>query len=123
MKNWVIIFGILLILSPLIEAKKIGTGEDFNWLTQAERFLEMKDPSIQRVTLGALLMGLSCGLIGSFVVTRKLSLFGDTLSHAVLPGIAVGFIWAGEKDNLADDWCRHSWIYRRMLSGYVKEIY
>lgn len=100
-KNWVIIFGILLISSPLIEAKKIGTGEDFNWLTQAERFLEMKDPSIQRVTLGALLMGLSCGLIGSFVVTRRLSLFGDTLSHAVLPGIAVGFIWAGEKDNLA----------------------
>ena len=38
---------------------------------------------------------------GQFVVTRKLSLFGDTLSHAVLPGIAIGFLWAESKDNLA----------------------
>ena len=44
-------------------------------------------------------MGVSCGLIGSYVVTRRLSLFGDTLSHAILPGIAVGFIWSGAKDN------------------------
>ena len=43
-------------------------------------------------------MGMSCGLIGSYVVTRRLSLFGDTLSHAVLPGIAVGFIWSGENN-------------------------
>ena len=89
-----------------------------------ERFLEMKDPSIQRVTLGALLMGLSCGLIGSFVVTRKLSLFGDTLSHAVLPGIAVGFIWAGEKDNLAlMIGAGIAGFAGVCLSGYVKEIY
>ncbi|MBD36871.1 MAG: ABC transporter [Opitutae bacterium] len=101
MKNWVIIFGGLLISSSFLEAKQIGSGEDLNWLTQAERFIEMKDPSIRKVALGALLMGLSCGLIGSYVVTRRLSLFGDTLSHAVLPGIAVGFIWAGEKENFS----------------------
>jgi len=101
MKNWVIVFGGLLISSSFLEAKQIGAAEDLNWLTQAERFIEMKDPSIRKVALGALLMGLSCGLIGSYVVTRRLSLFGDTLSHAVLPGIAVGFIWAGEKDNFS----------------------
>ena len=44
-------------------------------------------------------MGSGCGLIGSFVVTRKLSLFGDTLSHAVLPGIAVGFICTESKNS------------------------
>ena len=98
-KNWLVCFSIFLLSSLFSEAKQIGTGEDLYWMTQAERFLEMKDPSVQRVTLGALLMGLSCGLIGSYVVTRKLSLFGDTLSHAVLPGIAVGFIWAGEKNS------------------------
>ena len=100
-KNWLTCFSIFLLSSLFSEAKQIGTGEDLYWMTQAERFLEMKDPSVQRVTLGALLMGLSCGLIGSYVVTRKLSLFGDTLSHAVLPGIAVGFIWAGEKNSFS----------------------
>ena len=101
MKNSIIYLGILSASSLLLEAKQIGSGEEFNWLTQAERFFEMKDPSVRRVALGALLMGISCGLIGSFVVTRRLSLFGDTLSHAVLPGVAIGFIWAGEKDNFS----------------------
>ena len=90
-KNWLTCFSIFLLSSLFSEAKQIGTGEDLYWMTQAERFLEMKDPSVQRVTLGALLMGLSCGLIGSYVVTRKLSLFGDTLSHAVLPGVVIAY--------------------------------
>ena len=74
MKNWVIVLGGLLISSSFLEAKQIGSGEDLNWLTQAERFIEMKDPSIRKVALGALLMGLSCGLIGSYVVTKAIAL-------------------------------------------------
>ncbi len=61
----------------------------------------MTDESVRIVVLGSILMGISCGLIGSYVVSRRLSLFGDTLSHAVLPGIAIGFVWAGEKNNLS----------------------
>jgi ABC-type Mn2+/Zn2+ transport system permease subunit len=87
--------------SILLEAKQISAETDVEWMVQAERFLRMEDPSIQRVIIGCLLMGVSCGLIGSYVVTRRLSLFGDTLSHAVLPGIAVGFVWSGTKDNFA----------------------
>ena len=96
------IFGILVgvfALAQLLEAKQIGSETELDWLIQAERFLRMDDPSIQRVIAGCLIMGVSCGLIGSYVVTRRLSLFGDTLSHAILPGIAVGFIWSGAKDN------------------------
>ena len=96
------ILGILIgifALSQLLEAKQIGPETELEWFVQAERFLRMDDPSIQRVIVGCLIMGVSCGLIGSYVVTRRLSLFGDTLSHAILPGIAVGFIWSGTKDN------------------------
>ena len=44
-------------------------------------------------------MGIGCGLMGGLVVTRRLSLFSDTLSHAVLPGIVVGFILGGFKSS------------------------
>ena len=94
------IFGILIgifALAQLLEEKQIGSETELDWLIQAERFLRMNDPSIQRVIAGCLIMGVSCGLIGSYVVTRRLSLFGDTLSHAILPGIAVGFIWSGPR--------------------------
>ena len=73
----------------------------------------MDDPSIQRVIVGCLIMGVSCGLIGSYVVTRRLSLFGDTLSHAILPGIAVGFIWSGTKDN-------YSIFVGAMIAGFLR---
>jgi manganese/zinc/iron transport system permease protein len=53
------------------------------------------------VLLGTILMGLSCGIMGGLIVTRRLSLFGDTLSHAVLPGVAVGFLWSQSKDSWA----------------------
>ena len=46
---------------------------------------------MQVIIGGVLLIGINCGLMGGYVVTRRLSMFGDTLSHAVLPGIAVGY--------------------------------
>ena len=48
-----------------------------------------------------MLLGISCGLLGSFIVVRKMALFGDALSHAVLPGVALGFLWNMSKDPVA----------------------
>ena len=39
----------------------------------------------------------SCGLLGTFLVLRKMSLLGDALSHAVLPGIAIAFLLSGSR--------------------------
>ena len=55
------------------------------------RFWTFEDPSMRVIVVGVLLIGINCGLMGGYIVTRRLSMFGDTLSHAVLPGIAVGF--------------------------------
>ena len=82
-----------------VDGKQIDSSTDP--FDQATRFFQMKDLSVQIVVLSSILIGISCGLIGSYVVTRKLSLFGDVLSHAVLPGIAIGFLWSGEKNNLS----------------------
>jgi manganese/zinc/iron transport system permease protein len=41
-----------------------------------------------------------CGLMGSFLVLRRESLIGDALSHAVLPGIVLGFAVTGARSGL-----------------------
>ena len=86
-----------LFLSDTLWAEQIA-GEH-GIADQALRFFSLTDYSVQIVVLGVIFMGISCGLMGGFVVTRKLSLFGDTLSHAVLPGVAVGFLWSQSKDS------------------------
>ncbi len=56
-----------------------------------------QDYTIQNVALGAALLGISSGVLGSFAVLRQQSLLGDTMSHAALPGVCLGFIVAGSR--------------------------
>lgn len=58
----------------------------------------LSDYTIQNVMIGAAFLGLISGVLGSFAVLRKQSLLGDTLSHAALPGVCLGFIIAGTRD-------------------------
>lgn len=51
------------------------------------------------VAAGAL-CAMSCALIGCFLVLRKMSMMGDAISHAVLPGLAVAFLVTGSRDSL-----------------------
>ncbi|MBI3360698.1 MAG: metal ABC transporter permease [Chloroflexi bacterium] len=43
----------------------------------------------------ALMVGLVCAIIGSFVVLRGMAFFGDALAHAILPGVAVAYLIGG----------------------------
>lgn len=45
-----------------------------------------------RALTGAVLVGVMCPLLGAYVVTRNLAFIGDALAHAVLPGMALGFM-------------------------------
>ena len=42
---------------------------------------------------------IACALPGCFLVLRRMSLMGDAISHAVLPGIAIGFLLTGSRSN------------------------
>ena len=53
---------------------------------------------VQTVALGAAVLGVVGGVLGVFAVLRKQSLVGDTLSHAALPGVCLGFMVAGARD-------------------------
>lgn len=83
------------------EAARIGSLEPVSVAEQAARFFSLRDPVLRTVLLGCILLGLNCGLLGGFIVVRRMALVGDMLSHAVLPGIALGFLWNMTKDPLA----------------------
>lgn len=55
----------------------------------------------QSAMLAALCVGISCGLLGSYVVVRRVALVGDALSHAVFPGVVAGFMWNDERNLVA----------------------
>jgi ABC-type Mn2+/Zn2+ transport system permease subunit/Mn-dependent DtxR family transcriptional regulator len=99
--RWLACLGLLLLLNQPAWAVKVSELSDLDILEQAQRFFLLKDPSLQNALLGAVLLGISCGLMGSFIVVRKMALMGDALSHAVLPGVAAGFLWTMEKDPLS----------------------
>jgi ABC-type Mn2+/Zn2+ transport system permease subunit/Mn-dependent DtxR family transcriptional regulator len=83
------------------QAAKIGDLVQTDILEQARDFFTFREPAVRYALLGSMLLGISCGLLGSFIVVRKMALVGDALSHAVLPGVALGFLWNMSKDPIA----------------------
>ncbi len=65
-------------------------------------YIEMllTDYTLQVITVGTVVLGVICGVLGSFAVLRKQSLLGDAISHAALPGIVLAFLWTGTKNPL-----------------------
>jgi manganese/zinc/iron transport system permease protein len=51
------------------------------------------------VVVGAL-CAVACALPGCFLVLRRMSMMGDAISHAVLPGLALGFLITGSRASL-----------------------
>jgi manganese/iron transport system permease protein len=51
---------------------------------------------MQRGMLAAVMVGILCAVIGTYVVLRGMAFFGDALAHAVLPGIAVAYLLGGD---------------------------
>jgi manganese/zinc/iron transport system permease protein len=58
------------------------------------------DYTLRTVALGAGVLGILSGALGSFAVLRKQSLLGDAVSHAALPGIALAFLLTLSKATL-----------------------
>lgn len=79
------------------EAAKISELVEVDFGDQLQRFFSFRDPAIRHIMLGCVFMGINFGLLGTFIVVRRMALMGDTLSHAVLPGVAVGFMFTMSK--------------------------
>ena len=50
---------------------------------------------MRRALVGLLALSISAPPIGVFLMLRRMSLMGDAMSHAILPGAAIGYLLAG----------------------------
>jgi zinc/manganese transport system permease protein len=50
---------------------------------------------MRRALVACAALSLGCGPVGVLLVLRRMSLIGDSMSHAVLPGAAIGFLISG----------------------------
>lgn len=53
------------------------------------------------IALMGFLVASSCGLIGTYLILRRMSLVGDAISHSILPGIAIAFLLANSRGTTA----------------------
>lgn len=53
------------------------------------------------IVLMGFLVTAACGLIGNYLILRRMALVGDAISHSVLPGIALAFLVAQTRGSLA----------------------
>jgi ABC-type Mn2+/Zn2+ transport system permease subunit len=55
----------------------------------------LSHPFMTRGLLATTMVGVVCATVGTYVVLRGMAFFGDALAHAILPGVAVGYLASG----------------------------
>lgn len=58
-----------------------------SWLTDPLQF-----GFIVRALIGAVIVGVVCSVLGTYVVLRGMAFFGDALAHTILPGVVIAFL-------------------------------
>ncbi|MEN9573699.1 MAG: hypothetical protein RL514_1554 [Verrucomicrobiota bacterium] len=52
------------------------------------------------IVLMGFFVATACGLVGNYLILRRMALVGDAISHSLLPGIAVAFLISGSRGSL-----------------------
>jgi manganese/iron transport system permease protein len=65
-------------------------GELVGWLTQPLGYAFML-----RGLIAVIIVGVVSGVLGTYIILRGMALFGNALAHAILPGVAVAYLVAG----------------------------
>ncbi|MBL8101807.1 MAG: metal ABC transporter permease [Anaerolineales bacterium] len=62
-----------------------------NWLLAPLAYQFM-----QRGLLASVIVGVLCAVMGTYVVLRGMAFLGDAMAHAILPGVAIAYIFKGD---------------------------
>ena len=62
-----------------------------NWLLEPLTYQFM-----QRGLMASVIVGVLCSVMGTYVVLRGMAFLGDAMAHAILPGVAVAYIFHGD---------------------------
>lgn len=52
------------------------------------------------IALMGFLVATACGLVGNYLILRRMALVGDAISHSILPGLAIAFLLANTRSSL-----------------------
>jgi manganese/zinc/iron transport system permease protein len=72
----------------------------WEFLTQTDWLEPFRSTTGQRIMLVGALTNVACALVGCYLVLRRMSLMGDAIAHAVLPGIVLAFMFSGSMNVL-----------------------
>ncbi|MEL7161223.1 MAG: metal ABC transporter permease, partial [Bacteroidota bacterium] len=64
-------------------------------MTEATLLEILQEVWALRAIVASSMVGLMCGVLGCFIVLRNMSLVGDALAHAILPGVVVAYMLVG----------------------------
>jgi manganese/zinc/iron transport system permease protein len=53
------------------------------------------------IALMGFFVATACGLVGNYLILRRMALVGDAISHSILPGIAIAFLLANSRSSIA----------------------
>src|SRR3990172_8979030 len=67
----------------------------YTLLAQLDLFAPFRSEIAWRIILVGSLTNVACALVGCYLVLRRMSLMGDAIAHAVLPGLVLAFLFAG----------------------------
>ncbi len=68
----------------------MNVGEVMDWLTDP-----WQRQFMQHAFIAIIMVGVICGVTGTFVILRGLAFMGDALAHAIFPGVVIAFIFGG----------------------------
>ena len=76
---------------------------------------------MQRGMIAAVLVGIVCAVIGTYVVLRGMAFFGDALAHTILPGIALGYLISGGARDVLFWWALGTAILAALGIGAISK--
>src|SRR5215813_2966468 len=76
---------------------------------------------MQRGMIAAVLVGIVCAVVGTYVVLRGMAFFGDALAHTILPGIALGYLFSGGARDILFWWTLGTAIVAALGIGTISK--
>ncbi len=74
-----------------------------------------------RGMMAAIMVGVVCALVGTYVVLRGMAFFGDALAHSILPGVAIGYLVSGGARDMLFWWALLTAVLAALGIGAVSK--
>lgn len=74
-----------------------------------------------RGLIASIIVGVVCAVVGVYVVLRGMAFFGDALAHAVLPGVALGYLLGGGSRNTLFWWALGAAVLVALAVGRISK--